>query len=120
MYVGVAVDWAHNMFIHSHHHYTFVRLCIRAYEREVTGSRSTLAKKFLFLGIAGLRRYNRWPTDMASDGPSRDWSKLLQKDGWAELDWSALTNAVARWTQKSDILESMLSTGGFHKEAILF
>ena len=47
-------------------------------------------------------------------------SKLLQKDGGAQLDWSTLTNTMTRWMQKSDILESMLPTGGFHKEAILF
>ena len=46
--------------------------CVRAYEREVTGSHLTRAKKFIFLGIAGLGRYNRQPTDTASNGPSHD------------------------------------------------
>ena len=49
-----------------------VRPCVRAYEREVTGSHLTRAKKFLFLGIDGLGRYNRQPTDTASNGPSND------------------------------------------------
>ena len=59
------------------HHYanlTVVRACVRAcvhvYEREVTGSQSTRAKKLLLLGIAGLGCYNRQPTDVASNGPS--------------------------------------------------
>ena len=63
-------------------------MCVHAcvmYERGVTGSHLTQAKKFLFLGITGLGRYNRQPTDTASNGPSRDRGKLLQKDGGAEL-----------------------------------
>ena len=39
------------------YHYT-IRTFVRAYEREVTGSHLTRAKKFLFLGIARLGRYN--------------------------------------------------------------
>ena len=45
---------------------------VRAYEWEVTGSLLIRAKKFLFLGTIGLGRYNRQPTDTASDGPSHD------------------------------------------------
>ena len=32
-------------------------------DREVNGSNSNRAKKFSFLGIVGLGRYNRQPTD---------------------------------------------------------
>ena len=56
------------------HHYTkvtLVRLCVRVYKREVTGSHSTRGKQVLFLGIGGYGRYNRQPTDTASYGPSR-------------------------------------------------
>ena len=44
---------------------------MHAYEQEVTGSHLTLAKKFLFLGTAGLGLYNRQPTDTTSNGPSK-------------------------------------------------
>ena len=74
------------------------------------------AKKSFFLGHG---RYNRRPIDTASYGPSRDWSKLLQKDGGAELDSSLHLHKVAWWTQKNDFYESMLSKGAC-QEMILF
>ena len=88
-------------------------MCVRAGgERKPFDPR----QRSLFLGISG---YGRQPTDMASYGPSRDWSKMLQKDGGAEVDWSVHLHEVAWWTQKSDFLESMLSKGAFQEEAIL-
>jgi hypothetical protein len=59
---------------------------VRLYGREVTGSHWTRAKKFPFLGIAGLGRYNRQSIDTAGYGPRRNKSEVLQKDGGAELD----------------------------------
>ena len=49
-----------------------VCVCVRVYEREVTGSHSTRGKQIFFLGIGGHGRYNGQPTDVASYGPSRD------------------------------------------------
>ena len=42
-------------------------------------------QRSIFSGIGGFGRNNRQPTDMASYGRSQDYSKLLQKDGGADL-----------------------------------
>ena len=63
-----------------------VCVCVCVYEREVTGSHWTRAKKFSFSASLGLGRYNRQPTDTAGYGPSRDLNEPLQNDSGAELD----------------------------------
>ena len=50
---------------------TFVGLSV-TYEREVTGSDSTRAKKVSFSASLGWGRYNRQRIDTAGCGPSRD------------------------------------------------
>jgi hypothetical protein len=99
----------------SSNHYTkitFVRVYVRMYERKVTRSHSTWAKKLFFSASLDLGDYNRQPTDTAGYG---DQSELLHNDGGAKLYWSLHLHKVAWWTQRSDILESMLSIGTFQE-----
>ena len=65
-------------------YYSYICPCIRAYKWEVTGSHLTQAKKFLFLGVAGLGFYNRQPTDTASNGTTN--VSCFKKNGGAQLD----------------------------------
>ena len=64
--------------------------------------------------------YMRKATDTASNGTSRSLSKPLWNGGGAELDRKVGLHREARWRQMNEIPESMLSMGGFQKEAILF
>jgi hypothetical protein len=71
---------------------------------------------------------HRWTSDITTGSPltwltmAQTATKLrqFQKDGGIELDWSVHLHEVAWGTQKSNVLESMLSTGTLRKEAILF
>ena len=66
----------------------------------MTGSHSTQAKRSF--------SWHHWTWTLQhtahwhgySNGRRRDWSKLLQMDGGAELDWSVHLHTVAWWTQK--------------------
>ena len=50
-----------------------VRACVHPDPSvRTSGIHLTGAKKFLFLGTAGLERYDRESTDMASNGPSHN------------------------------------------------
>jgi hypothetical protein len=71
---------------------------------------------------------HRWTSDVTTGSPltrlimaqTATKLRLFQKDGGIELDWNVYLHEVAWWTQKSNVLESMLSTGTLRKEAILF
>ena len=91
-----------------------VGACVPVYEREVTGSRLTRAKNFLFLGTAELGRYNRQPIALAPATTKVSCFKRSAGHNYIKV------HLLIPWSCESDIMESMLSTGGFHKETILF
>ena len=100
-----------------------VHVCVRAYEREVTGPVEVIGLE--------LKSYLSWclwtwgqPTDMAGHGPAVTKVSCFKKwQGRIRLITVRLHSitCMAAWRmRKGDILESMLPISAFQKEAILF
>ena len=97
-----------------------VRACVRAWEREVTGSHSTCSKKLPILRIARVGRYTREPTDTTSNGTSPGLKETLCNSVGQKFD-REVSLRVAAWRRRtSAILESRLFTDAWQREVILF
>ena len=97
-----------------------VRPCVRAWEREVTGSHSTRTNKLPILRIARVGRYTKEPTDTASNGTSPGLKETLCNSAGQKFD-REVSLRVAAWRRRtSAILESRLFTDAWQREVILF
>ena len=99
----------------SHYHYTnltFVCPCVRAWEREVTGSHSTCTKKILLLWIARVGRYTKEPTDTTSNDTRPGLKeKLCNSAGRSTLTCGGLETANER-DSGVEVVRGCLTEGG--------